>query len=219
MIWLYILTTLLACANYLEYTWFYPADYGASGSVIMLDSTGNVMNLNNIPVYLYLKPSSALTSSGWKRYAYSGIAAFYLGIWCSGTYQVVAHSPGFEDAISSPFTTYSDYCEEMTASIAIIPSTDLYEITLETRAKYYDNSLYNCDYKIEEIDNNAFSGISRQDGMPSNSPIYISFPDFGLKKFIGVCGYLLSIYFEVEVLNFTGGYISNTFISNIVFFI
>lgn len=218
MIWIYILITILAQANYLEFSWFYSSDYGASGSVIMFDSAGSQLYLNDIPIYLYLKPSSSLSSSGWKNYAYSGIASFYLGIWCLGTYQVVAHSPGFEDALTSSFTTYSDYCDEITISIAIVPSTDLYEITLETRASYQD-TLINCNYKIEEIDNNTFSGISSQNGMSSNSPFYLSFSGFGIKKFIGVCNNINSKYFEVEVLDFTGGYISSTFISNIVFFI
>ncbi|OMJ87266.1 hypothetical protein SteCoe_11034 [Stentor coeruleus] len=215
MIWLYIFNALLVHANYLKYSWLYTTDYGAYGSVDMYDSDGNRIYLNDIPIYAYLKPSSTVESYGWKRYTNSGNAVFYVGIWCFGTYQVVVHSAGFEDAISDPFTTYSDFCNELTATIELIPSTDLYKITLETRSLNEGGILLDCSYKIEEINDNSFSGISSQESSSNSSQFYISFSTFGIKKLIGVCNNTVSRYFEVEVFSFTGGYISSTFISNI----
>lgn len=159
------------------------------------------MLTNSEIIYVYQDPQGVLGNNYWQITVNNWYVYGYFRIFCTGTFTLIAESPGYTSAISPTFTKlYDSGClrAQITASPALVYENQYITIDsllIEESGYIY----YGISLEFIEIGENEFYGLSYFIINEGSTSTQIAFYTPGVKKMLAIFDYYFSYFFSVIV--------------------
>ncbi|OMJ87112.1 hypothetical protein SteCoe_11262 [Stentor coeruleus] len=174
-----------------DFIWFDYEDFDnrtISFNISVRDENNNIIQIDDLVIYVSRDPSETSEGPGWKVLTKSGKASNYIEVWCVGVFTLVADSPGYISGTSSIFNrTDNDGCyphQISVSPISIVTNQDIFisaNITYNT-IKYITGK----SFELIELGGDEIIGTSIFGSNPGYISTNITFWKTGIKKVLAV---------------------------------